>query len=326
MKKNLTLIIFLNIVLVFLNIGATQTNENSYTKLLECMRDEHRIGGFREAVNHTLGWEVKTFNEYITRFNKSCASISYRIGEEVRAEAQINQEGVENLREQGRKKLRDARRNRINNTYHVKSNQAEIKSNPFPQSATLDSPRQWEDVQITGRKKDGFWEIEWNNPGLTTIAKYGWILGGFLEKGYGRNARELHCDKIAGELPRNGEIIRMKQHQNGKHQLIVENGTSMDAYVKIITNNSVAKSFLVNSKQSAVINNMGNGIFQVWSIFGKKYSRGCDSFSLPEYANKFVESLSYDPLQIMTYTLTLHPVIDGKARTVTVSLSEFENL
>ena len=326
LMKNLNLIIFLNIVSVSLNIWATQTSESSYTRLLECMRDEHRIEGFREAVNNTINWEVYTFNEYITRFNKSCASISYRIGDEIKAEAQIDREGIENLKEQGRKILLDARLNRLNNTYYVKSNQAEIKSNPVQQSETLGSLKQWEDVQITGRKNDGFWEIEWNNQGLTTIAKFGWIMGGFLEKGHGRNARELYCDKIAGKFPGNGEIIRVNQHQNGKHKLIVNNGTSTDAYVKIISNNSVAKSFLVYSKQSAVIDNMENGIFQVWSIFGKKYSRGCDSFSIPKYANKFVESLSYDPLKIMTYTLTLHPVIDGKARTVTVSVSEFEKL
>ena len=100
----------------------------------------------------------------------------------------------------------------------------------------------------------------------------------------------------------------------------------MDAYVKIITNDSVARSFIVNTKQTAVTNNMDNGIFHIWSIFGKKYSRGCDSFSLPVRANRFVEPLIYDPLQITTYTLTLHPVIDGKATTVTISVSEFEKL
>lgn len=290
------------------------------------MRDQHRIEGFRASVNDSISWEVNNFNEYVDRYNTNCDSLPYHLNEFEKAEAQINRDGVENLREQGRKKLRDARRNRINNAYHVKSNQAEIKSNPAQQSATLGSLKQWEDVQITGRKKDSFWEIEWNNPGFDTMSKYGWVLGGFLEKGDGRNARQLYCDQIAGELPKNGEIIRMNQDQNGKHKLVVKNGTGSDAYVKIITNNSVAMSFLVNSKQTAVINNMENGIFQVWSMFGKKYSRGCDSFSLPEYANKFLESLSYDPLQIITYTLTLHPVTDGKARIVTISVSEFENL
>lgn len=327
MKRNLTLTIFLNIVLIFLNIGSTQTYENSYNRLLECMREEHRIEGYQEVINNAIQWEVSRFNEYVDRFNKTCNSITFLSGEDIKAEAQINREGIENLRAQGRKRINDARLNRLNNTYYIKSNHAEIKSNPVQRSATQSYLKQWDNVQITGRKKDGFWEIEWNNPELTTFANYGWILGGFLEKGNGRKARELHCDKIAGVLPRNGEIIRMNQYQNGEHKLIVNNGTSMDAYVKIIsTNNSVAKSFLVNTKQTAVVNNIENGNFQIWSIFGKKYSRGCDSFSLPESASKFVEPLIYNPLQIITYTLTLHPVVDGKAKTVTVSVSEFEKL
>ena len=159
MKRNLTLTILLHIVLVFLNVGATQTSESSYNRLLECMREEYRIEGSREAVNNTVKWEVNRFNKHVDRFNKSCNSIAYRSGEDVKAETQINREGVESLRAQGRKRINDARLNRLNNTYHIKSNQAELKSNPLQHSTTLGYLKQWEDVQITGRKEDGFWVL-----------------------------------------------------------------------------------------------------------------------------------------------------------------------
>lgn len=118
--------------------------------------------------------------------------------------------------------------------------------------------------------------------------------------------------------------------------LIVDNGTSSDAIVKIINVATDKKtcSFLVAKSASFKIPNIPDGTYRLIFCFGGPDIIGQDKFVKPSGSSEFQDKLIYTTTTTRTETsirtsvpsfkVTLHEVVSGNAETDKISVAEFD--
>jgi hypothetical protein len=114
---------------------------------------------------------------------------------------------------------------------------------------------------------------------------------------------------------------------DGDGILTISNGTDSDAVVKLIrsTGNKVF-SVYVRAKNSYSINHINDGIYRVLFSSGSDWNPQQKRFLVNAHAQFFDNTFEFitTERQYTTYSITLNPVLDGKARTSSLDPNEFE--
>ena len=219
-----------------------------------------------------------------------------------------------------------ARAEREERRVFVKDETAKIRTLPGNTGKEIGRVNRWGELITTGRTKGPWYEVEWRTPTIETALKFGWVLGGFVKSGSGKEARFSYCEMHAGRRAQHNEIVRGQTDPGSSRRIEVENGGEKDAYVKLVDQRGeVALAFLVKRERTAALRGVPPGSYEVVFATGSKFSRGCDSFSQRETARKFARRVVYSN-RTDGWSLTLHGVSGGGARTNSVSYDDFDRL
>lgn len=120
----------------------------------------------------------------------------------------------------------------------------------------------------------------------------------------------------------------------GKGKLILDNGLTEDAFVKMIGNGALVAAFYVRGGEKFTFDHVPDGIYRLMYCTGFGWDAGKRDFSRGRHAVRYDELLSYattrrtEGQMIITSTdvlsLTLHKVTNGNTRTTDIPLEEFD--
>jgi hypothetical protein len=134
-------------------------------------------------------------------------------------------------------------------------------------------------------------------------------------------------------LPSN--IVFVSPAQIGGGSLNVSNGTSHDAYIKLVDPKSrtLVAAFYVKSNSSFMLKQIPDGVYQVLFVSGTDWDSEKQSFTRSASFSRFDRALNFVTTQrndsqgvytrYTVFKLTLHPVAHGNARTSRVNAKEF---
>ena len=117
----------------------------------------------------------------------------------------------------------------------------------------------------------------------------------------------------------------------GRGSLRVINGTSRDAYIKLVdtrADESVA-SFYVKSNSTFTLEGVPDGSYQVIFTSGEDWDSNTKSFTMNKSFTAFDSTLDFttiqyaDEIRYSIHEITLHQVVDGNATTSEVNEQEF---
>ena len=305
--------------------GAQAAEGLSAEEVLWCHEEEVRIKAVEDVLDDGSRADVEWFNTRIDMFNQRCASgRSYLVRDGEAARRSVD-EHRERLRAEGRAALAAERDRRLERQAHVSVDGATIRARPAEDGEAVQHPKQWQTVETTGEQEGGWRKIRWRAPGLDETLRYGWIWGGFVAGGSGREARAEACRRDAGSPAAHNEEIGRGQSQ-GEGYLTIENGHAQDAYVKVRgTNGETIRNVYVGAGRQTRLEGIPRGSLTVAFATGTEFSRGCDSFGYVEQAARFSRRLDYHEATA-GWTLTLHPSPDGNARTARLTPEAFAAL
>ena len=185
---------------------------------------------------------------------------------------------------------------------------------------------QWGDLIETGRV-EGLWhEVEWPPPAPGEAPALGWILGDLVGKRARDGARFSYCEEHAGARAQHNDVVREDIDLDGRGWIVVDNGTTDDAYIKMIgESDDVVLSVYVAAGQTALVENLPIGSYEIAFATGSHFSRGCDSFSRRESARKFAERIEY-VRRTAGWTIGLSRAGVEHARTSSMNYDEFDRL
>jgi hypothetical protein len=135
--------------------------------------------------------------------------------------------------------------------------------------------------------------------------------------------------------PQNGEVL-VSPTPYGNGQLIVKNGTSQDAIVKLINPDidQIVASFYIRAKQTATLKNVPDGSYRIIFTTGKNYNSGTSLFTRNVSYSKFDKIATFSTrvrqegnsqyTQFSIMQITLHPVVGGNAKTQNIPQREFQ--
>jgi hypothetical protein len=117
---------------------------------------------------------------------------------------------------------------------------------------------------------------------------------------------------------------------NGRGRLIVDNGTSEDAVVRLYdSRDEPARSFFVQARSTARVGRIPEGPYELAFTTGLDWVESDDAFRWnPEYFDfdkliVFTEKSDASGRWSKDVTVTLHPVLDGNIQRRTISREEF---
>lgn len=148
--------------------------------------------------------------------------------------------------------------------------------------------------------------------------------------------------KAAAPLPpprrlANGTIISGRP-LDGNGTLEIDNGTSRDAVVKVVDQRTqhAIEACYISAERKVSIGRIPDGVFTVYFASGSDFDSTLGGFTRDKSCSKFVDALAFttevrhtaDGLntQSTIFTLTLHPVVNGNAKTSSVDEAEFLKL
>ncbi len=286
--------------------------------------------GEGNELNRTEKWEVDRFNDIVQYYNGNCVSKSYTGTDKQIVESELTPMKQEFLREDGAIRLIAARANREARRMHVKEEIAIIRTSPIDNAGEIERVRRWGDLIATGKTKGPWYEVEWSDPSLDNVLRYGWVLGGLLERGSGKLARFEYCESVAGRRENHNEIIRggEKIDSRSARSLSVKNGTDTDSYIKIIDKrypDQAAITFFVERGRTAEISGIPRGSYELVFAGGTLFSRGCDTFSRPKSAKRFSERFDFEPDGV-GWTVTLYTMTEGNTKAWEMDYDDFDKL
>ena len=286
-----------------------------------CVFEPVRLEGDSAETDAVAHWEVDGHNARLRAYREGCSKKTYRVKDRTEVEAELTPEKRRALRRDGIARVRQARLERERRRVHVKVEAAAIRTTPGSAGEEIGRVRRWGDLIRTGRTQGPWYEVEWRAP-----AKAGWVLEGLVRSGSGDKARFDFCETHAGERVQHNEIVRGRTEPGRVGTVRVLNDTGMDAYVKLVNREGkVALAFLAGEGKTAALKGIPLGSYEVAFATGSKFSRGCDSFSKRGNAGKFAERIDYDA-DSGGWTLSLHSVRGGSARTNAMSYDDFDGL
>ena len=290
-----------------------------------CLYQDTRVDGARSAIDNTSRLEIDAFNALVEDWNARCSSYRYSPSDQATAEAdrvgallQLKREGEE-LVATWRSELKASQ-------YHVdasaRTQAVNLRSGPGPGHRIVASLNRFEDLIATGPPNNGWLPVVRRRDNAPAIS--GYVLSKHLRPGLGAAARRLYCASISGPAPRNGEVL--EGSRKGPHAVIVENGRSNDAYVKIVGPSRVELAFYVEAHHKTEIVGLPDGSYLIAFVTGNSFSRGCDTSIDGARAQAFDRRRQFavtDRVIAVTLEITLHPVTGGQARTHEISIEEF---
>ena len=237
-------------------------------------------------MNQRQQWEVDRYNDIVRTYNNSCRNKSYRETDGKIVDSELTPVKREFLHQEG--VLRLKAKSRSGSAADVRK-RADGYNSAAPGDGARETKRipRWGDLITTGKTKGRWYEVKWNDPSLENVLRYGWVLGGLLERGSGELARFEHCENVAGQRAKHNEIVRgrEKMDQKSERSLSVKNGTDTDAYIKVIDERNphqAAITFFIERGRTAELNGLQRGSYKLAFAGGRLFSRGCDTFSRPQ--------------------------------------------
>ncbi|MDE0278531.1 MAG: hypothetical protein OYH76_21755 [Defluviicoccus sp.] len=285
-----------------------------------CVFEPVRLEGDSAETAAVAHWEVDGHNARLRAYRERCSKKTYRVKDKTAVESELTPEKRKALRDDGIARVRQARAERERRRVHVRVEAATVRASPESTGEELGRIRRWGDLIRTGRTQGPWYEVEWRVP------QSGWVLEGLVQAGSGEKARFDFCERHAGRRAGHNEIVRGRIEPGRVGSIRVLNDTGMDAYVKLVNREGkVALAFLVGEGRTAALKGIPLGSYDIAFATGSKFSRGCDSFSKRGNAGKFADRIDYDA-DSGGWTLSLHRVRGGSARTNAMSYEDFDGL
>lgn len=291
-----------------------------------CVFEPVRLEGDNSETDSGASWEVDGHNARLRAYTERCSKKTYRVKDRTAVDGELTPARRLTLQGEGIARVRQARAEREKRRVHVTVDAASVRASPESAAEELGRVRRWGDLIRTGRTEGAWYEVEWRAPRPEAAAKSGWVLEGLVRSGSGEMARFDFCEKHAGRRAGHNEIVRGRTEPGRFGSIRVTNDTGKDAYVKLVNRQGkVALAFLAGDGRTAELKGVPLGSYEVAFATGSKFSRGCDSFSERGNAGKFAERIDYDA-DSGGWTLSLHSVSGGKARTNAMSYDAFDRL
>jgi hypothetical protein len=188
-------------------------------------------------------------------------------------------------------------------------------------SPAIDSFVNKDKVNVVGQYKDCIWLLVKKADG-----KQGWILSG-----EGSSKITVYCSSIPVALfrPPNGFYIEDARFGSGLGTLTVDNGRDSDGVVALVDGfNKVVISFYLRSRDTLTLSKVPDGNYYVYFEIGKDWNWEKGSFNTVQEMSKFDNILTFTTgsTAYSTYSLTLHPVAGGTARTINIDPASFPSL
>ena len=301
-------------------------NQLTRNELRWCLFESERIDGEGAEIDAYIAWEFNSYKAKSRLYNEHCSNKTYYERDGVAVERELTAEKRQALRNDGVARIRIARADREERRVYVREDSVSILMAPESDAAELGRVPRWGELIKTGRAQGSWYEVEWHTPSLEQGFTFGWVLGGLLEGGSGKEARFEYCETHASKRAQHNEVVRMELATGGTSYITVENGIKQDAYVKIIREpDDAVLSFFAAAGKTASVKKIPNGSYDIAFATGSKFSLGCDSFSQPGSAEKFTQRLEYDN-RTAGYTLTLHAVSGGNAHANSMRYDDFDKL
>lgn len=291
-----------------------------------CVFEPIRLEGDGVETDDAAQWEVDGHNARLRAYTERCSNKTYRVKDKTAVDGELTPARRLTLEAEGIARVRHARTGREKRRVYVTADTASVRASPGSAGEELGRVRRWGDLIRTGRTEGAWYEVEWRAPQPEAAPESGWVLEGLVRSGSGKMARFDFCEKHAGQRARHNEIVRGRIEPGRFGSIRVRNETGMDAYVKLVNRQGkVALAFLAGDGRTAELKGIPLGSYEVAFATGAKFSRGCDSFSERGNAGKFAERIDYDA-NSGGWTLSLHSVSGGKARTNAMSYDVFDRL
>jgi hypothetical protein len=145
---------------------------------------------------------------------------------------------------------------------------------------------------------------------------------------YDARAIDVKVPKRRNRRLANGTLIR-NGGRGGRAYLRIRNGLSHDAVVTLVRGKSRVLSVYVRKNKSYQINGVRDGTYRIyfttgddWDGSARTFTRNCD-FSRFEDPVRFQTFYTGGSIQWQNWSLTLHPVLGGNARTRSVRPGDF---
>ena len=294
------------------------------SELRWCKFEVVRLAGAGNEINRNEEWEVDDYNREIKVYNELCTNKEYLSSDMRTVEGELTGDKQLALQSEGTLRVLEAREERENRRLFVADETASIRLAPEETGPELGQVRRWGELIATGRTQGAWYEVEWKVPSVERALQLGWVLGGLVERGSGTEARFNYCETHAGQRAQHNEIVRGQIDSASSNWLVVNNGTGMDAYVKLVDQyDRLAVSFLVGTVESAKIEGIPLGSYEILFANGSSFSRGCDSFSRPGRATRFAQGIEYHA-DGQGWEITLHTVRDGNTPGVGMTYDDFD--
>ena len=291
-----------------------------------CLFESVRLDGQREALDLRRVWEIEGYTSQSATYNESCSHRNYDERDRTVVEQEITSDKRAALWEQGASRVEQARAEREARRVHVEAEVAAVKAAPEESAGELGRVPQWGDLIETGRVEGSWHEVEWPPPAPGEAPTLGWILGDLVESGPGVEARFNYCEDHAGGGARHNDVVRQDIDLDGRGWLVVDNAAADDAYIKLIGEaDDVVLSVFVAAGQTALVESIPTGSYEIAFATGSQFSRGCDSFARREAARKFAERIEYDR-RTAGWTIGLSRAGAEHARTSSMNYDEFDRL
>ena len=291
-----------------------------------CIFEPIRLEGDNVETDSAALWEVDSHNARLRAYGERCSKKTYRVKDKTAVEAELTPDRRQALRQDGIARVQRARTEREKRRVYVNVEAAAVRGSPGSAGEELGRVRRWADLIRTGRAQGPWYEVEWRGSRPGAASTPGWVLEGLVKSGSGEKARFDFCETHAGQRARHNEIVRGRTEHRRVGSIRVLNDTGKDAYVKLLNRQGkVALAFLAGEGRTAVLKGIPLGSYEVVFATGSKFSRGCDSFSRRGNAGKFAERIDYDA-DSGGWTLSLHSVSGGNARTNAMSYDDFDGL
>ncbi len=291
-----------------------------------CMFESLRLDGQRDALDPRRVWEIEGYSSQSSIYNESCSNRMYDERDRTAVEQEVTSDKQMALREQGASRVQQARAEREARRVHVEATLATVRAAPGESAEELGHAPQWGDLIETGRVEKPWHEVEWPPPAPGEAPTFGWILGDLVESGPGVEARFNYCEDHAGESAQHNDVVRQDIDLDGRGWIVVDNAATDDAYIKLIgESDDVALSVFVAAGQTALVESIPTGSYEIAFATGSHFSRGCDSFSRRLSARKFTERIEYDR-RTAGWTIGLSSADAEHARTSSMNYDEFDRL
>ena len=318
-RGGLTRAVAMSVLMFASTVGVGSESHLTRAQAQECANRQVELEGFRREVDVTRADDVDWYNGRLEAWNSDCAGKAYS-GKPVGANTNRT-----TLWARGKAALLALRAEKEGRMAHANTGEVQIYDRANGTRTVVGQLERWHTVETTGMREGDWTQVQWQTPGTADVTRYGWVLGGLLTKGDGAKERYTHCKAIEGPPPRRTEEID-RGRSDGDATLSVSNMTSSEAYLKVLDSSAArVRTVYIPAQGTATLHGIPHGTMTIAYAKGREFSRGCDSFARLEHAVMFDEPLRYDTLT-QGWTLTLHPVAEGNARTHHVEPEAFDLL